>query len=76
MTKIAEKTAALIDSLPAAKAREVFDFARSLADRADEEAWEKSFSNPRAATKLRKLADKAIKEFNAGKTRPLDPDKL
>ena len=72
MTKITEETAALLESLPEEKAREVLDFARYLADRAEEDAWEKSLSNPKAREKLQRFAEEALKE----PAEPLDPEKM
>ena len=76
MTKIAEEAAALLDSLSEEKAREVLDFARYLVERADEEAWEKSFSDPRNAKKLREAGEQALRDLREGRTEPLDPEKL
>lgn len=72
MTKIAEEAAAVIDSLPAEKAQEVLDFARYLAEKASDDAWERSLSDPRAREKLKRFAEEALKE----PAEPLDPEKM
>jgi hypothetical protein len=62
MTKVAKEIIALVDSLPAEKAREVVGFARYLADRVAEEAWEKGLADPKARAKFRKFDKKTTKK--------------
>jgi hypothetical protein len=45
-----------------------------LAELAAERRWEESFAASQDA--LAELADEALVDFRAGKTRPLDPDTL
>jgi hypothetical protein len=45
-----------------------------LAELAAERRWEESFAASKDA--LAELADEALADFRAGKTRPLDPDTL
>ena len=50
------------------------EFAAWLLDELDERRWQKRFDETGEA--LDKLADKAIAEYLAGLTEPLDPDNL
>jgi hypothetical protein len=72
MTKIAKEAAELIDSLPAEKAQTVLDFARYLAEKVSEDAWEKSLSNPKARENFERFAKEALRE----PAEPLDPEKM
>ncbi len=45
-----------------------------LEELASEARWDSLFANSSDA--LGKLADEALEEFRAGRTKPLDPDKL
>ncbi len=76
MSIVSEKTAKLIDSLPPEKAQALLEYATFLAEKADEEAWEKRFSNPVNAPKLKAMADQALAELNPGQAEPLDPDRM
>ncbi len=50
-------------------------YAQVLLDQLEaDRKWDESFANSQDA--LAKLADEALAEYRAGKTRPLDPDKL
>jgi hypothetical protein len=40
----------------------------------DERAWDADFAA--APDKLKRLADRAFEDFRAGRTEPLDPEKL
>ena len=40
----------------------------------DDRRWDEAFA--RSADVLERLADEALAEFRAGKTKPLDPDEL
>lgn len=76
MTKLAKEAVKLIDALPPEKARALLDYARFLAEHADEEAWEHRLNEPKYLRKLKDLGEKARREFRAGKTRLLDPNKM
>ena len=76
MSIVAEQAARLIDSLPPDKAKVLLEHVRVLVEQADEEAWEKQFSNPAYALKLKALGDEALEEFRNGKTTPLDPGRM
>jgi hypothetical protein len=76
MTELAEETARLVDSLPPEKAQALMEFARFLAEKADEEEWEKRFSDPKYAGKLGSLVREVEAEIASGATEPLDPDRL
>lgn len=72
----AQETARLVASLPPQKAEAVLDFARYLAERADEEAWEKSFAKAAKSPKFKAFLDEARRDIAAGKGKTLDLNKL
>ena len=76
MTQVAEETAKLADSLPPEKARALLEYARYLADKADEEAWEGKFDDPRYRAKFDSMLKDADREIAEGRTEPLDPKRL
>ena len=71
-------------SLPAKKAAELLDFARSLADKtkAKEEEldgdveWERIVNDPRPRPKLEAVRKRLEKLIREGKTEPLDLDRM
>lgn len=76
MTPIAKETAEILQSLPAGKAKTLLEFARYLAEKADEEAWDRSFSHATRSGKLRALGNKALSGLRSGKAKLLDPDRM
>jgi hypothetical protein len=52
MNAYAEEAVRLIEALPEEKARALLEFARYLAEKADEEEWERKFSDPSYRPKL------------------------
>lgn len=76
MNTLAEEAARIVDTLPAEKAQALLEYARYLAEKADEEVWRSQFDNPNYATKLTRMAEEALAEYRAGQTQPLEPDKL
>lgn len=76
MSPIAKETAEILASLPAGKAMALLEYARYLADKTDEEAWDRSFSASRRSRKFRSLGNKALAELRSGKARLLDPDRM
>jgi hypothetical protein len=76
MTKLAQEAAQLIDMLPDDKAQALLDYARYLVERAEEEEWERKFSDTRYRPKLMALMEQVEREIAAGRTEPLDPDRL
>lgn len=72
MTKLGQEAADLVESLPPEKAQEVLDFARSLAEKASDDAWAKSLSNPKAREIFERFAKDALRE----PPEPLDPEKM
>jgi hypothetical protein len=76
MTKLAEEAAQLVESLPPEKAQALVEYGRYLADKADEEAWERRLQDPRYASKLRGAMAEAESEIAAGRSEPLDPERL
>ena len=76
MKSLAREAARLVESLPPQKARALIDYARYLAERADEEEWDRKFGDRRYAAKLKKLLGRVEREIRTGKTERLDPDRL
>lgn len=70
MTKALEKVFREAAKLPEAEQNSLAEAIR--AEIATEEDWERSFAN--SADVLERLADEALEEHRAGRTRPLDPD--
>lgn len=76
MTEIAEETARLVELLPEDKARALLDYARYLAEKADEEEWQRKFTDPRYRPRLSAMVAEVEREIAAGLDEPLDPDRL
>ncbi len=76
MTALAEETARLVDSLPPSKAQALVEFARYLADKADEEDWDRQLGDPRYASKLAAASVDAKRDADSGAATPLDPERL
>jgi hypothetical protein len=49
--------------------------ARLLEDIEDERRWDELFSRPPSGA-LKRMMDEALEDYRAGRTEPLDPDKL
>jgi hypothetical protein len=62
----------ICEQLPEDQRSEVADFARFLLAKHDDEAWERSISDPRPRPKL----DEFVREALAEGSEPLDLDKL
>ena len=67
MTKLLEKALQEVSKLPAAEQDAVA--AILLEEHASEQRWTESFA--RSQDKLAKLAEDALAEYNAGRTKPL-----
>ncbi len=76
MNALADEVAKLVQTLPVDKAQAVIDYARSLAEKADDEQWERRLGDPKYAPKLKAMADEALAEYRAGLTQPLDPEQM
>jgi hypothetical protein len=76
MTKLAEEAARLVEMLPDDKAQALLEYARYLVEKADDEEWERKFSDPRYRPKLTALMEEVEREIAAGQTEPLDPQRL
>ena len=76
MTKLAEEAARLVEMLPEDKAQALLEYARYLVEKADEEEWQRKFSDPRYRPKLTGLMEEVEREIAAGQTEPLDPQRL
>jgi hypothetical protein len=72
MTKLLEHAIDRIRQLPEPAQDELAHVI--LEEMEAEQLWEKSLS--RDPAKLLKLADEALREYNAGQTEPLDPEQL
>lgn len=73
MSTVARELIEIVDALPEEKARAVVDFARFLQNQADDRAWERILSEPRAYPKLDQFVADALRE---GPIKPLDPGQL
>ena len=67
MSTVAEIENAL-QSLPVDEARKIADWLQDYLD----EKWDRQIDADMAAGRLDKLADKAIADYRAGRTKPLD----
>ena len=76
MSALAKEIAELVDSIPPDKAKTVVEFARFVAEKEDAEAWARKLHDPKYATKLRAMADQALKDHATGQAEDLDPDKM
>ena len=72
MTKLLEKAFAEASKLPDQE-QDAFA-AWVLEELASEQRWDELFA--RSSDTLERLANEALAEFRAGRTQPLDPDKL
>ena len=76
MTALTKETLSLMDALPADKAQALLEYARYLIEKADEEAWDRKFADPKYRPKLQAMMEEAEREIAAGKTEPLDPRRM
>jgi hypothetical protein len=76
MKGLAQEVARLVESLPVEKAQALIEYARYLSEKADEEEWDRKFSDRRYAPKLKKVMAKVEREIRAGKSEPLNLDRL
>jgi hypothetical protein len=73
---VAEETATIVSALPLEKARAVLDFARFLADQADERAWDERLAAAADSPRFQKRLSEANQEISQGKSSPLDTNQL
>ena len=76
VSKLAREAADIIESLPPKYAEALLEYANYLADKADEEEWDRKFSDPKHRAKLEALAEEARADDAAGRTTPLDPAQM
>ncbi len=81
-----KKLLKIVRSLPSERVAQLIDYARFLQvysgssieeadlDELDEALWDRQFAD--SADVLQQMAEKALAEHRAGKTKPLEPDKL
>ena len=72
MTKLLKKAFAEASNLPPAEQDAVANWL--LAELASERRWDEAFASSGSA--LERLADEALEDHRAGRTRKLDPDTL
>ena len=72
MTTLVDKLVEKLNELPRRKRNErVREMLEDL-DNDGDEVWERLFADPRSEKVLRQMAAEAIKEHEAGKTKPLE----
>ena len=76
MTQLAEEAAKLVDSLPPDKAEALLAYARYLAEKAEEDAWDHRFKDPRYRPKFQAMLLESERDIAEGKTETLDPRRL
>jgi hypothetical protein len=73
---VAEETAAVVEQLAPEQARSVLEFARFLAERQADNQWEQRLSTAHELPKFRNFIAEAERELAAGRSEPMDLDKL
>jgi hypothetical protein len=76
MSTTAQEAARLVESLPPQKAEAVLEFARYLAEKEDEEEWDRRLSSAKYVPKLQSRLAKVDREIAAGQAKPLDVERL
>ena len=64
----------IIDAFKKLPEREKSEFLQRLAEVDFDDAWDRQIEADAKAGKLDRLAEEALEEFRAGKTRPFPPD--
>ena len=64
----------IIDAVKKLPEREKSEFLQRLAEVDFDDAWDRQIEADAKAGKLDRLAEEALEEFRAGKTRPFPPD--
>ena len=73
---IVKETAHIAESLPADKAEALLDYAKYLAERAEEGEWDRRFSDRKYLPKLKAKLAEVKERIAAGEFAPLDPKLL
>lgn len=60
VTQLAKEAAEIVERLPREKAKALLEYARYLAEKVDDESWDRRVQDPRYSFKLRKMADQAL----------------
>ena len=76
MSTVAAETAAIVERLPEDKARELLDYAGFLAERADDEEWERITSDVVLRPKFIAFLQEVDAGIAAGRTEELDESRL
>ena len=72
MKTLAKETARLVESLPPDKAEAVLDYARYLAEKADDAEWERLFASPKHRRKFKALINRVDREIAKDQTQEFD----
>jgi hypothetical protein len=73
---VAEEIVSIVEQLPPDKAQSVLDFARYLAEKHADAEWEKRLAIAHTQPKFRALVEEAERDDAAGRSEPMDFDKL
>ncbi len=76
MNALSEEAARLIESLPPEKAQALIEYARYLAEKSDDEEWDRKLRHPKYSAKLKTVVENVEKEIKAGRASPFDPGRL
>jgi hypothetical protein len=71
MSQIAAEAVAIIESLPDEMARQVLDYARQLAEEADDAEWDRISSEVGQRESFKRFSAEAIADMEAGRTEPV-----
>ena len=73
VSELATEAADIIESLPPKYAEALLEYANYLADKADEEEWDRRLNEAHARPKFEAFIEQARADIAAGKSTPLDP---
>jgi hypothetical protein len=76
MSQIAAEAVALIESLPDDMVRQILDYARQLAEAADDAEWDRISSEVVQRDSFKRFSAKALADIHSGRTEPLDLNRL
>jgi hypothetical protein len=76
MSQIAAEAVALIERLPDDMARQVLDYARQLSEEADDAEWDRISSKVAQRESFKCFSAEAMADIEAGRTEPLDLNRL
>ncbi len=76
MTILAKEAARMVDDLPFEKAKAVVEYARYLAEKAEDEAWERRFTAAKHTNKFKAFLKTVDRQIAGGKAKLLDLRRL